>query len=1251
MLINERMIRDWAEHRDAEGELPLLVRRLIGRVATVTAIAMPGGDAVSSPGWDGDVIADRGNAWVPEGRSCWEMGRNADPSGKANDDFDKRSRETPAEVRREATFIFVTPRRWNNKEEWRRRVEAQGAWRAVRVYEARDLEHWLEETPAVALWFADRRGIAGPGVEAPDAAWRRWAEQTTPAITEAAFLAGREEFAGTLAERLRSGNKTVTLAGDSREEAVAFTAAVVCGDEALRTRTVVVTGPDGWRFVDANPDITVVIAATDDVARAAVPRTDRLLVVPRAAGGILTTPEREEADRLPRPERRVFQDALAALGLDPADADRWARHCGRSWAVWRRLNADIPALRHPPWLDRPEAGVLSIIILVGAWNDGNETDRATVAGIAGRDYDAIEADLLELARADDPPVLRIGRAWKAKAPLELLHLWGGRLTADAIDRFLACLRRILETPDPALELEEDQRWAAAVYGKVRGESGALIESMLDSLVKLAVRGVEVDALTPLELEGRAARLVSDVLGDADRIRWLSVSGFLSELAEAAPEAFLRAVENGLGRDDDPVLAIIAETAASDSGITGHCWHADLLWALERLAWAPQRLARVADILARLARAPQPGNWSNTPLESLRSLFLSWMPQTTAPLALRQEVLDKVVRDHPDAGWDLLVGLGLTRLVYLMPNAAPAWRDDDAGAVGRASPEERIATLRHAHDRLIAMAGDDASRVSKLLEDITELHPDDQERVWALAEGFATGHHTDDERELLCGKLRRLLYWHSNIDKRPAEEIEPFLARVQGLYQRLQPSDAVIRHRWLFASDWFDPPEPDARDRSSTRRSVLQRDALSEILQVGGWADTTRLIQSAGEPWIVGATLAMLDLPDDEIITWANECLPRCPNDRRLWLAMAGLLRTLGDDRRQSISDRLLSLSGHRNDADNVVIALLQALPFGRETWERVEGLGEPIARQYWETITAGWCPDRSEAETAAERLLAVGRPCAAFAILGFNAEDAPAPLLVRILSEVLRTTEPAEALQGLNQHVIRECLDRLANDPSLDDDPIIGLEFGFSPFVRFDGGGNRRIHTRLSRDPGFFVELLNLVFRPENADPQADTGDPNLARLAFNILDNWRRVPGTTDDGNVDQSAFADWVRQALEISTQQGHGRTAQRRIGQVLARAPADPDGVWPCRAVRDVLDHPEHDVMRDGLHTGLFNKRGMTSRAATEGGEQERTLAVRYRGWAEALAPTHWRLAEVLRDLAEQYERDGRSEDARAAWRGEE
>ena len=80
--------------------------------------------------------------------------------------------------------------------------------------------------------------------------------------------------------------------------------------------------------------------------------------------------------------------------------------------------------------------------------------------------------------------MEIGEVWKAKSPLELLDLFGERITRDELDRFFQIAKRVLVAPDPELELPEGERYAAQVHGKVRPESGLLIRSICDTLVKL-----------------------------------------------------------------------------------------------------------------------------------------------------------------------------------------------------------------------------------------------------------------------------------------------------------------------------------------------------------------------------------------------------------------------------------------------------------------------------------------------------------------------------------------------------------------------------------------------------------------------------------------------------------------------------------------------------------------------------------------------------------------------------------------------
>lgn len=90
MKITATHIIQWADARAAQSLLPILVRRLVSQVNATKALSFPGGDSVFRPGWGDYCETEQGNAWVPSGISCWEMGCNRNPQSKANEDFGNR---------------------------------------------------------------------------------------------------------------------------------------------------------------------------------------------------------------------------------------------------------------------------------------------------------------------------------------------------------------------------------------------------------------------------------------------------------------------------------------------------------------------------------------------------------------------------------------------------------------------------------------------------------------------------------------------------------------------------------------------------------------------------------------------------------------------------------------------------------------------------------------------------------------------------------------------------------------------------------------------------------------------------------------------------------------------------------------------------------------------------------------------------------------------------------------------------------
>ena len=99
---------------------------------------------------------------------------------------------------------------------------------------------------------------------------------------------------------------------------------------------------------------------------------------------------------------------------------------------------------------------------------------------------------------------------------------------------------------------------------------------------------------------------------------------------------------------------------------------------------------------------------------------------------------------------------------------------------------------------------------------------------------------------------------------------------------------------------------------------------------------------------------------------------------------------------------------------------------------------------------------------------------------------------------------------------------------------------------------------------------------------------------------------------------------------------------IGNLLANSPYGADEVWPCEAVRKLLELPLSQHVGDGFVAGKINLRGVTTRAVFAGGDQERILASKYRRQAEAITSKWPQTANLLRHIAgvyqEQADRNG-------------
>lgn len=1248
MRITASHIADWANthSKEAQVELPRLVRRLCFNPDATRQLSFPAGDSTFMPGLDGTVEFDGVSAWIPRGTSCWEIGCDKGIKGKADGDYAKRTEEISAEVREKATFVFVSPRRWKGKSAWLEQRRAEGQWADVRAYDADDLEQWLEQSPVVALQFADELGLSGWGMVTLDRYWSSWSAECAPAITKAAFLHDRDHLRDQLIAELqrdRGGDHArdiVGLRAESVEEAVAFATAIVSSHPALACLAVVITAPEAWRLVETNPAVRIAIAASTELAAIAPTRNELTIVAPYARGEL---GRKSAGITLTLPRQRIieFKDALVAIGLDPADSHREALLAGRSWTVFRRQHAINPAIRHPAWIDHPAARSLSLICLIGAWHSNRASDCDWIATIAKRDYEEIERDLQQLASLDDAPVLHIGSIWKARSPLELLNLCAGRITRDELNRFFEAAEAILSTPDPKLELPENQRWMAAVHGKVHPFSGFLVEAICDTLVKLAVHDDAHPQLRTLAVATRIDLLVHTLLHGADPLRWLSLASHLPKLAEASPDSFLKAVEQSLAQAEPPVVRLILETTSS--GIGGRCWHSGLLWALEILAWAPNRLSRVALILARLSHVPVAGNWGNTAANSLLGLFRAWWPQTTASVDERLSVLNLLIQRDEDAAFNVLLGLVNRASQMATPAESPSWRDDDAGKHGPGFQEGIETVVCFARDHIIQLSAGNSQRISALMRGNVFDWRAEHANLAALLVPYQKADASDDERDLLRRTLRTVIHWHRNYNRALETDGDAWLCALEATYNALAPSDLLHRHRWLFETSWIKVPEKHARYEDLGRLAQVHRHAaLNEIYAALGLEGITQLIDQSAESWTIGWGLAQFS---ETAISWPEWLLPLAKDPEthgRRRSAVRGFLAACPMERSTAILRAMLAIDESATAEDKG--RLLTLARSEHAVWALIEQLGPEVQRAYWSALPVGSCRvEAIEINTVVRQLLDVGRPSSALVVCEFDPEHVEPELLL----DALQRFVVGEEFHGpsVDPWDIAKVLEVIEASIDIDRKRLVQLEFELFPALKFENEqAPVSLFKAITSDPALFVELLCILFKPrheERTEPVTESMQA-AAFTAWGVLHACRRLPGTCDDGTIDAAVITQFVDELLRRCTEVDRLEIGAEMLGRILAHAPADDDGGWPCLAVREVLERPDLEDMREGFRSGVFNKRGVTWRSPTAGGEQERALSRSFAEKATKIRDTHPLVASVLDDLAAGYLRDAHNED---------
>lgn len=1239
LTVHARDLESWADTVQAREGLPVLLRKLVhGTGQDLRRVDFPGGDNSQRRGWDGWVKAGAATAWIPAGESGWEFGTSKDPRRKAESDYEKRLALPPVE-RERCVFVFVTPRNWPGKAEWAKEKEASGdGWKAVRAYDASDLEQWLDESVVAPVWLGEKlsaRVIAG--TKTLDQCWEDWANATEPKMTKHIFQSAINACKGPFTKWLETPPKRpFFVAADSQAEALAFLACLLEELPGQSDLAAVFERPDALTTLAASSAPFIPIAGSTEAQQPFVSLRERMYCIatcPRNAVGV------QPDYALPLLDYRVFAEGVEGMGFDRHEVERLARESGRSPTILRRRLAVLPTLETPPWASDYElARILIPLCLVGAWNAHTCADREVLATLADCEPKAIEEGVARLQQVDDSPIWATGEHRGVTSKVGVLFQVAGLMTKQDIADLLTLAEYVLSESNPALELPEEDRWAAAIHGKRRDHSAALRDGLCETLVLLSVHGNGLfQERLGINVEALVSDLIERLLTPLDG-KLPSQENDLPCYAEAAPDRFLTLMEADVQRNAPAVLRLLRPVSSLPFA---PCPRSGILWALECLAWNPDHLCRVALLLAELSKVPIGDNVADRPINSLASLIRSWKPQTAAPVGERVGVLKKIVRCYPSIGWHLCVNEISTREALADDNYRPRWRSDATGAGGVASMAE-IHTLRQcAAGILLSWRDHDETTIGDLVEHIDEFPSNRRNSVWKKIDTWALA-QDDETKARLQARIRRLVF-----RRKGDKDLQSTMARARVTYDGLQPHDPVVRHLWLFEYDWpqdvWEENEVDCLDGSyleaqRARIDSQRKHAMGEIWDVHGLNGALKLVGRGGQE--VGRYVARHATDVADVL---RECLGREENAFSFDAFMREFIAECADPAESTVLvDISVGLPGEQ------IVRLWQCAPSGERTWRALDRLPAETRRQYWKTVSpVGWQLSESECTEMIEMLSEVGRPLAAFRAVGPFWKKVESGCLKRLLTAVL--ANEGKDPTRLESQQVSAAFSSLAGRGVVAEEEMANLEFAFIAALEHSEHGIPNLERQLSKHPALFVRMLAYLYKRDDdgIDPpewriEGEAQARAVGHAAYHLLRLAKRIPGTNDDGAIEGETLWRWLLDARDLCAK--HGRTAvgDNHIGELLSKAPAGEDGGWPSAVVCDALERMRSEDVAKGLCRGKLNARGIV---VGTGGDKDRELAAEFRRHAQQRRADFPFASRVIDRIARHYEQSAKHEDTDA------
>ena len=823
MRITANKINEWANSLDCRGKLSLLIRKLIyENINNLSKCKFPSLEqTTSSSGFDGILESNEETQYVPKGVSVWEMGCGKDERKKANDDYKKRKKDPLNTNPKETAYIQVSPRIWKDEKikEWCDEKNQDNFWKKVILLDAKDLEEWINNAPAVEQWFAEELGFPNEGVETLGSWWKKWSS-VTPNIqfTSTLILTNKEKETKKLKNCLKT-SKHIIVKSPTIYESIAFLYSVI--DTLPRTereyylnKTLIIDNPKSFDFYSQHKDLIIIPTFKFDYNA----HIKCFVYIP------ISNEDPTKENILLNDLRKfdLMNCLINNMKIPEELARKYSNECGGNISILRHILS--PKSTNPSWFNENLINVFITLFFVQSWDENNLNDIEIIENISNLTYEEFTRKLMILLNKSNTPLIKNQNIWILKFPQYLFFLIASYITKFDINKQYDTVLKIFKNSNYYDENDKEKY------------SRKIKKGILKSIIWFDIHKSKLECNTI-----STYKLIGKIFENEDKLFWIYNTEYISLFAEISPEEFIRNVKKTLNEHEKYIENLF-------KGLN----YTYLLNSLELCSRDPELFNDVVDILIELNKIEYGNELYNSPFNSLKELFIPWVDYNSNFLQIMLNKLDKILFENKKIGWELLKFLLSHESKHSFGISKPIYRDFTTThkPITRNEIDEFNSEIE---EKTIDYLDEDIDKYCFLIDQyrITQ----NEEYRNKIIEKINMVNYKESEKLILWNKI---LDTKSKMEHENKKEYDEKIKILEDVSKKFEPKNLIKKFEWAFNNHYIrTSPENDDED-------CIRQEIISKIIQEKGFDGIKDLISNIELPNLVGVYVSEYDF-DDEVL--------------------------------------------------------------------------------------------------------------------------------------------------------------------------------------------------------------------------------------------------------------------------------------------------------------------------------------------------------------------------------------------------